>query len=57
LEGGSEGVNVVDSELDLHFAIGSHAASIKKRCLRYIVPKTLKDGLARYPWNVLFRAF
>ena len=30
LEAGGESLNVVDSELDLHFAIGGHAASIKK---------------------------
>jgi hypothetical protein len=33
LEARGEGINVVDSELDLDFAVGSHTASIKKqRC-------------------------
>jgi hypothetical protein len=30
LEARGEGINVIDSELDFDFAIGSHAASIKK---------------------------
>jgi hypothetical protein len=30
LKASCEGVNVIDSELDLDFAVGSHAASIKK---------------------------
>jgi hypothetical protein len=30
LETSGEGIDIIDSELDLNFAIGSHAASIKK---------------------------
>jgi hypothetical protein len=30
LKASGEGLNVIDSELDLDFAVGSHAASIKK---------------------------
>jgi hypothetical protein len=31
LEVASEGINGIDPELDLDFAVGRHAASIKKR--------------------------
>ena len=30
LEAGGEGINIIDSELDLDFAVSGHAASIKK---------------------------
>jgi hypothetical protein len=30
LQAGGEGINIIDFELDLDFAVSSHAASIKK---------------------------
>jgi hypothetical protein len=44
LETRGEGINVVDSELDLDFAVGSHGASIKKTCQVPLGRESLKTG-------------
>jgi hypothetical protein len=44
LKDAGKGVNIINPELDLDFAVGRHAASIKKKVTLVVGPKTLKNG-------------
>src|SRR5579864_4942950 len=56
LEGGSEGVNVVDSELDLDFVVSSHAAQYKEKEDQEKGPPISQNGPS-HPESELFLLF
>jgi len=48
LEARSEGLNIINPELDLDFAVGSHSASIKE--------ERIKQAVVARPKKLLWRA-